>query len=107
MKNIGVLLVCFSLGMRFQEYLSVNQFQFDFELVLSFIGIIMILIDEFTVGTGIPEMENPPTPPKKCICNDIGKHSPGGRCEACHSKKFNSKGIEIPQFPKDRVGCCV
>lgn len=24
---------------------------------------------------------------KKCICNDIGKHSPGGRCEACHSKK--------------------
>ena len=33
----------------------------------------------------VPRMKNPPPPPKKkCICNDISKHSPGGRCEACY-----------------------
>lgn len=33
----------------------------------------------------VPKMKNPPHPPKKkCICNDISKHSPGGRCEANH-----------------------
>lgn len=29
------------------------------------------------------------------------------RCEACHSNKFNSKGIKMPQIPKDRIGCSV
>ena len=35
----------------------------------------------------VPRMRNPPPPPiKKCICNAIEEHSPGGRCEACWTK---------------------
>lgn len=33
----------------------------------------------------VPRMKNPPPPPiKKCICNTIENHSPGGMCEADH-----------------------
>jgi hypothetical protein len=34
---------------------------------------------------------------KKCICNDISKHSPGGICEADHLI------LKRPEFPKDRI----
>ena len=67
MNVIGVLLGCIFIGMG--------------------IGFVFLLIDQFTESKGIPKMKNPPAPPKKCICNDIGKHSPGGRCESCHSKR--------------------
>jgi hypothetical protein len=36
----------------------------------------------------MPTYDNPPPPPKRkrCICNIISEHTPGGRCEANHSR---------------------
>ena len=83
MKVIGALLICFSLGMRTAQNIGDNQFDYAFAIII--IGILLILFDKSEKYKGIPKMENPPAPPKKCICNDIGKHTPGGRCEAEHS----------------------
>lgn len=43
----------------------------------------------------VPRMKDPPPPPeKKCICNNVAKHSPGGRCEACWSKITKPKDFD-------------
>ena len=91
MKTIGALVVCFSLGMRIGQNFSIEQF--DYAFVLSGIGIAFIIRDNIRTSKGIPKMKNPPPPPKKCICSDIGKHSPGGRCEADHSNRKYSFGL--------------
>lgn len=104
MKVIGALLVCFSLGMRTAQNIGDNQFDYAFAIII--IGILLILFDKSEKYKGIPKMENPPAPPKKCICNDIGKHTPGGRCEANHFELLKNELIEKrkrPEFPKDRT----
>jgi hypothetical protein len=61
---------------------------------------LMLSSSSSTRKGSVPRMKNPralPPKKKKCICNDIEKHSPGGRCKACYSK------IKIPKFPEDRI----
>lgn len=42
---------------------------------------------------------------KKCICNDISKHSPAGRCEACLNKWSKvHDAYPFPQLSKDKKG---
>jgi hypothetical protein len=68
---------------------------------------------------GMPKYDGPPLPPplkkRKCICNDIDKHFPTGKCEACYEKSIASlKDSDFPDFPqsepsppkmpKDRIG---
>lgn len=117
MKKIGIILIVasFVLGIT-SDYLP-KEFPIEPIVALAFgyflLGIyLLIQLGHYGFMRGVPvppehlnkesvlRMRNPPSPPKtKCICNNISKHSPGGRCEACWSK------ITRPEFPKDRIEC--
>lgn len=115
MKVVGVLLIILSIFIGYISDSITNQIWFERAIGFSFgnflFGIfILIKTSNCRFMRGVP---NPPEhlrPKKKCICNDIGKHTPGGRCEAEHS--VNPKkcvGITPhgrlyrPEFPKDRT----
>lgn len=104
MRVIGVLLAAIALGIGIGCFLEQNEIPFGF--ILLFLGVILLFTDGLNDTKGIPKYQNPPAPPKKCICNDIGKHTPGGRCEAEHRKDGGSdlsSFIGRPEFPKDRT----
>jgi hypothetical protein len=95
MRTIGIILIVISFLVGIlsdnlpQEY-TIEPFV-GMAFVYFLLGMFFLIKREESFG--VPKMRNPPAPPKKCICNDIGKHSPGGTCEAEHSR---------PEFPTDR-----
>jgi hypothetical protein len=95
MKTKGIILIIVALTVG---YFSVNITSYiwleravAFSLMCFLGGIFLLIIENKNPEKGsVPRYPNPPAPPKKCICNDIGKHTPGGRCEADHSIKPNN-----------------
>lgn len=103
MKKIGIILIIasFVLGVT-SDYLP-KEFPIEPIVALAFgyllLGIyLLIQLGHYGFMRGVPnppehlrkgsvpKMKNPPPPPDtKCICNNIAYHSPGGKCEACHS----------------------
>lgn len=84
--------------------------------VLALVCAICLAVSGFrTGGRTIPKPPEHLRPKKKCICNDIANHSPGGRCEVCYEKnsmpiyenppKPPERGIIIkrPECPKDKI----
>lgn len=49
----------------------------------------------FLLGMYCLMAKNNSTCSEKCICNDIEKHSPGGRCKANHSKSPRDGGTSF------------
>lgn len=112
MKKIGVILIIISLVIGAITNDLPEEFPIEPFVGIAFgyflLGMAVIILDKNCPKGRTPKMRNPPAPPKKCICNDIGKHSPGGRCEADHSelKCYKSCGNTLP-YPKGNVMICL
>lgn len=110
MKNIGIILIFISFLIGcIVDYLP-KEFPIEPLVGIAFgyflLGMALIILDKDCPKGKVPKMRNPPAPPKKCICNDIGKHSPGGRCEADHYQDGGSDLSSFsgrPKFPENRT----
>ena len=109
MKTLGILLIILSLFIGYISDSITNEIWFERAIGFSFgiflYGIfILIKTSNCRFMRGVP---NPPEhlrPKKKCICNDIGKHTPGGRCEADHSDKDDKLlNLLIEELEKNSV----
>lgn len=86
MKILGVCLIVLSMVIGYISDSCIDPMSIE-----PFVGLAFCF---FIVGIYalIKTKNTPPTPLKRgvmnlkeCICNDIGKHTPGGRCEAEHN----------------------
>ena len=95
MKIVGVLFIVLALAVGYASGSVIDQLWIErvvgFAFTSFLIGIFILIKDKNTTPT---PLKRGARNSKECICNDIGEHSPGGRCEADHSR---------PEFPKDRV----
>lgn len=75
MKKLGYILISifFALGIATNTNLIPTM---EWVIALAFVF--------FLLGMYCLITENNSSKPEKCICNDIEKHSPGGRCKAKH-----------------------
>lgn len=94
MRILGVLLIVLALAIGYTSGSVIDQLWIERVVGFAFscflFGIfILIKTSNCRFMRGVP---NPPEhlrPKKKCICNAIEKHSPGGRCEAEHLERLD------------------